>query len=276
MRPFFFIIALLFSIPSYSQYYYNDIIANNQSNKQYLLLKSNKVQKVKAISFDGNNQPSQGFSLEQEFSPDYKKLTTISGTTSGSASTLVTYYENNKVKRSQENARGVETLTDYFYDDKGRIQRINSVTTDTAVQSKSTETHIWTYSDNNQPHLLLKIKNNNDTTRIEMIPDEYGNIGEERWKRKGATPFETYYYYYNNKNQLTDIVRFNKRAQKLLPDFLFEYDTAGRVKQMIQVPAVSSNYMIWSYIYSEKGLKQEEICTDKQKQRLGRIEYSYQ
>ena len=275
MKPFFFIVTLFIFSQSYTQYYYNDIIANRQSNKQYQLLKDSKIKKVKATSYDGNDQPSTGFSLEQEFSSDYKKLTTQSAITSGAASILVTYYENDKVKSSHENARGVETQTDYTYDAKGRIQIISSATTDTSVKSISTETHTWSYTDKNQPLLMLKIKNNKDTTYIEMIPDEFGNIGEERWKRK-STPFETYYYYYNNKSQLTDIVRFNKRAQKLLPDFLFEYDTLGRIKQMIQVPAVSSNYMTWSYTFNEKGLKQREICTDRQKQLLGKIEYTYQ
>lgn len=275
MKPFFSIIALLVSSQTYTQYYFNDIVANQQSNKQYQLLKDNKIKKMKATSYDGNNQPSEGFSLEQEFSSDYKRLITLSTITSGAVSTLVTYYENDKVKSSHENARGVETQTDYTYDEKGRIQIINSATTDTSVKSTSTETHIWSYNDKNQPQLMLKIKNKKDTTHIEMIPDEYGNIGEERWKRKGA-PFETYYYYYNVKSQLTDIVRFNKRAQKLLPDFLFEYDTLGRIKQMIQVPAISSNYMIWKYVFNDKGLKQQELCTDRQKQLVGKIEYIYQ
>jgi hypothetical protein len=275
MKPFLFTIALIVSSHSFSQYYYNDIVANQQSNKQYQLLKDNKVKRIKVNSYDGNNQPSEGFSLEQEFTPDYKKLTTLSTTGSGAVSVLTTYYESDKVKSIHENARGVETQTDYTYDEKGRIRIIKSATTDTSVQSTSTETHIWSYNDNNQPQLMLNIKNNRDTTHFDMIPDEYGNIGEERWKRKG-TPFETYYYYYNAKSQLTDIVRFNKRAQKLLPDFLFEYDTLGRIKQMIQVPAVSSNYMIWKYIFNDKGLKQEELCTDRQKQLVGKIEYIYQ
>jgi hypothetical protein len=107
-----------------------------------------------------------------------------------------------------------------------------------------------------------------------MVSDEHGNIIEEHWKRKNIT-FETYYYYYNDKNQLTDIVRFNKRVQKLLPDFLFEYDAAGRISQMIQVPPGSSNYSIWEYHYNDKGLKLEEICSNRQKQLLGKIVYSY-
>lgn len=275
MRPFLFIVALLVSSQTYTQYYYNDIVANQQSNKQYQLLKDNKIKKIKATSYDGNNRPSEGFIVEQDFSSDYKKLTTLSTISSGAVSTLVTYYENDKLKSSHEHARGVETQTDYTYDEKGRIWLINSATTDTSVKSTSTESHIWSYNDKNQPQIMLKIKNKRDTTRIEMITDEFGNVGEERWKIK-TTPFETYYYYYNDKSQLTDIVRFKKRAQKLLPDFLFEYDTLGRIVQMVQVPAVNSNYMTWKYVFNDKGLKQEEICTDRQKQIVGKIEYTYQ
>ena len=80
----------------------------------------------------------------------------------------------------------------------------------------------------------------------------------------------------NGKKQLTDVVRFNLKAQRMLPDFLFEYDEAGRIIQAVQVLQGSSDYTIWQYVYGPDGLKQKDILRDKQKQLLGRIEYTYQ
>lgn len=262
-------ISIFFFSSSFSQYYYNDIIANNQSNRQYQLLKSNKIKKVTINSFDADNQPLQGLSLTQEFAPDYSELSTID-----SSSTLNTFYENNKVKRTSTTVKDIETITDYSYDDKGRLHSISSTSTDTALKSDAAEKHIWEYNSNDHPDYMLKIKNNTDTTRIELICDPQGNVIEEHWKKNNLS-LETYYYYYNDKNLLTDIVRFNKRAQKLLPDFLFEYDANNRVSQMIQVPAGNSNYLVWHYSYNENGLKQQEICDDKQKQVVGKVVYSY-
>jgi len=275
MKFFFVIGTVFFCFPLFGQYYYNDLLANNQSNRQYQLLRSNKIRYVKVTSFDADNKQSTGFSLSQKFSPDYKKLITTSALDSNEASILTTSYENNKVTATSTIIKGIETKTEYLYDEKGLLQKIISSSIDTALNSNAAEQHIWFYTAKNQPDYMLKIKNGNDTTRVEFINDEHGNVVEEHWKKRNLS-LETYYYYYNENNLLTDIVRFNKRAQRLLPDFLFEYDDQGRVVQMKQVPAGSSNYLIWKYVYNAAGLKQEEICQDKQKLLVGRIEYSYQ
>ena len=121
---------------------------------------------------------------------------------------------------------------------------------------------------------MLLIKNGTDTTVIEFIKDENSLIAEEHWKKNG-TVTEKYFYYYSEQGLLSDIVRFNSKAQRLLPDFLFEYDNTGTLTQFIQIPEGSDNYLIWKYIYSTNGLKQKEVCFNKQKQPVGRIEYKY-
>ena len=105
--------------------------------------------------------------------------------------------------------------------------------------------------------------------------DEHQNIIEELWLKKGRL-IEHYFYYYNNKNQLTDIVRFNNKAQQMLPDFLFDYDTAGRVIQLTQIPQGSSDYIIWKYVYDERGLKIQDVLLDKRQELLGTVTYTYQ
>ena len=121
---------------------------------------------------------------------------------------------------------------------------------------------------------MLLIKNNTDTAVIDFIKDEQGNIAEEHWKKKGR-PTEKYFYYYNDEHQLTDIVHFSTKAQRLLPEYLFGYDDTGRLLQFTQVPQGSADYLVWQYAYLPNGLKQKELCSNKQKQHLGSIEYSY-
>jgi len=275
MKPLLLFIYLLVVAQSYSQYYYNDIIANEQSNKNYVLLKTNRIKNIQVNSFDADNKPGDGLLVQEEFSNDWRKMVTTSAMVTGSKSTVTTTYDHNRVKRTDEITNGIQTRVDYLYNDRGQVKNITFSTTDTSLKDQTTETHEWNYNTSNQPELMLKIKNNTDTARIEFVYDEHGNVAEEHWKRKGLS-LETYYYYYNAENRLTDIVRFNRRAQKLLPDFIFDYDEQGRVSQMTQVPPGNSNYLVWKYIYNDKGLKQEEICHNRSNELLGKIRYVYQ
>ena len=120
---------------------------------------------------------------------------------------------------------------------------------------------------------MLRIKDKTDTTVVTFTYDA-GNVAQETWMRKGHVA-ETYYYYYNTKNQLTDIVRFNIRVRKMLPDFLYEYDEQDRISQMMQVPNGSTDYMVWKYTYNSNNLKEKELLYNKQQQLVGSVEYHY-
>jgi hypothetical protein len=76
-------------------------------------------------------------------------------------------------------------------------------------------------------------------------------------------------------NRLTDIVRYNRKAKALLPDFLFEYDEKGLLRQMVQVQNGTTGHLTWKYQYAANGLKQREYCYNKNKQLLGKFEYNY-
>ena len=121
---------------------------------------------------------------------------------------------------------------------------------------------------------MLKIKNKKDTTHVTFVSDEKGNVIEEHAVRKGVA-LPTYYYYYDEQNRLTDIVRYNPRAKRLLPDYVFEYDEDGRISSVIIVPETGSEYEKWFYSYYENGLKGQEACYNKRQELQGRIEYQY-
>lgn len=270
-----FCLCLLFLAGSvHAQYYYNDIVSTQASNEQFKLLRNLKIKSITASSFEPDDSPTEGFSLEQEISPDGKKAVIKSSTGAGTSLTTNSY-ELNKIKKIVTNNKGIESRTDYYYDAAGRVVKIQFTTTDTAMKSVLTEAHEWLYDAQGKAVSMLKTKNRTDSTQVYFVRDESGNIAEEQWQKNGRT-VETYYYYYNPKNELTDIVRFNPRLKKLIPDYVYEYDTNGRIARMTQYSLGSSNYFTWVYLYNDKGLKEQERCVDKTKRLVGRISYSYQ
>jgi len=277
MKRLFLLLTLFISVQSFSQYFYNDIIGTAQSNKQHQLLQANKVKKIIAKSFDADNSESEGFSLTQEFSNGGNKLVTASTTSAGNSSLLTSIYNAGKIRKTEETSARVSIKIEYTYDDAGRIQQILSTTTDTAVDHNniSTEAHQWFYKQDGQPDKMWKIANKTDTTFLTFVYDEKGNVAEEHWRRYGKET-EVYFYYYDAKGQVTDIVRYNSRARKMLPDYMYEYDEQGKITQMIQLPAGTSKYFTWRYAYNEKGLKTKEACFDKERQLLGKVEYTYE
>src|SRR5258708_5578382 len=101
-----------------------------------------------------------------------------------------------------------------------------------------------------------------------------GNIREKR-TRRNKVDMPAIYYYYDPENRLTDIVRYNIKAQRLLPVNIFEYQTGERPVSMLVVPEGSNDYQKWIYQYDDKGLKIKESCFNKKRELQGRIEYSY-
>jgi antitoxin component YwqK of YwqJK toxin-antitoxin module len=268
----FFLLACTQTL--HSQYYYNDIIAAVQSEKQYQVLKEAHVKEVNATSIEADGKAAEGFMLKQQLTADYRKMVTNVSNPATGTSITTHYYTNNRLASTADSSDKVMTITTYTYLPDTKVAVITSVTNDAARSYRSEEIHFWQYRADGQPLQMLKIKDKKDTTVVAFILDEQGNVAEERWSRKGRRT-ETYYYYYNAQQQLTDIVRYNIKAKRLLPDYLFEYDATGRVSQMTQVPAGTSNYMVWKYVFTAQGLKQRELCYNKQQQLVGRIEYTY-
>ncbi len=77
-------------------------------------------------------------------------------------------------------------------------------------------------------------------------------------------------------NRLTDIVRYGLKAQRLLPDDVFDrqYGVGGRLSSMLVVPEGSNDFQKWFYEYDEKGLKTNDACYNRRSQLLGKIEYT--
>ncbi len=275
MRFLFSLLCVAFSASLTGQYYYNDILSNRDANSRFQLLRKYRITRITAASFEADNTPTEGFSLTETVSLDGKKSTLQTADISGQTSETKRQYEFNRIRRSQSYSHGIENDVQYQYTSDGKLQTIRFITTDTALHTTQTEQHDWHYDTKGQPDFAWIIKNNSDSTFLQLVRDANDHIVEEHWMRK---KMETgaYYYYYDSAGRVTDIVRYNNRLKKLLPDFLYEYDADGRVASMTQVFSSNSSYIVWKYRYNPKGLKQEESGFDKQKNFLGKMVYTYE
>jgi hypothetical protein len=261
-----------------AQFYYSDVLLNQTANSNFLNFKNNKIRKITitntaATTKEGDEQG--GITVTQNFSSDWSSLKTETNLSIGIKSSSVTTYKNNRIVKKEDESKNVNAVVDYDYDASGKLISIYSASDDTSVNKGFYEKHIWMYDVQGLPSKMYKIKNGTDTTIIQFLKDEQNNIAEERWIKAGKI-IETYYYYYNEKKLLTDIVKFNLRVEKMLPEFLFEYDENNYINKMTQIPFGSSNYFVWHYSYGEKGLKLADFCYSKKGELQGKTEYVYE
>jgi YD repeat-containing protein len=256
-----------------AQYYYKDLIVTAQTAGQWQRYKDNKVKAVSLGSFEANGQPSEGFQGQQEMG-DLSRITTHTRATGTPESWIfASYSPGGWPTRIVDSSDTYRSVSEYHYDAQGRLTAIANTSTETDNHLKDEERHIWQYDTKGRPTGMLKIKGGSDTTFIRLVQDEKGNVTEEHATRNHSD-LPTVYYYYDTAGHLTDIVRYNLKARRLLPDYLFEYE-GDKMATMLVVPAGSSDYQKWYYEYNENGLKSKESCYNKQKELMGRIEYTY-
>jgi hypothetical protein len=191
-------------------------------------------------------------------------------------SILVTQFNaKGQLIRSADSSNTTLNVSSYTYDVAGRLAAVENVSQAYAYKTKEVVRHQYTYDSTGLPVSMLRIKNGTDTAFVQFKADEKGNVGEEIITAKGK-PTQTWYYYYDAQNRLTDIVRFNDRARRLLPDYVYEYNEQSLLSQMISVQSGGSDYVTWRYQYNPQGLKTKESCFSKQKQLMGYVTYRYE
>ena len=273
------IIALFFLIilsgVCQAQYYYKDLVVTGRTVAQWKTYRDSKVKGVRLISMEANGQPSEGFAGDQTCSADLSRITTHTRSSGTPESWILANYSPTGLPvKIVDTSDTYQSVSEYQFDPQSRLTTITNTSTETDNHAKEVETHLWTYTAGGKPSAMLKIRNGKDTTFVRFVTDEKGNIAEERATRNGSA-LPAVYYYYDDNGRLTDIVRFNARAGRLLPDYIFEYEDSDRPASMLVVPEGSNDYQKWVYSYSDKGLKVKESCFNRQKQLLGMIEYQY-
>ena len=273
LRSIITVISVLLIGTVHAQFYYKDLVVTKQSSQQMKQFKAEKVKAVKLVSFESSGNPTEDFMGEQLVTNDFTVLKTLTKSKVSDSSELTTIYNANaQLVKTIDTTDGYKSTSEYRYNGD-KLSSITNYSSSTG-QAVEKEEHIWIYTAEGRPEKMYKIKNDKDTTYITFVADEKGNIIEEHSVRNKKT-LPTYYYYYDDKNRLTDIVRYNAQARRLLPDYIFEYDDEGRVFTVVIVPEDSSNYEKWFYSYYDNGLKGQEACYNKKQELQGRIEYKY-
>jgi YD repeat-containing protein len=267
------ITAIIFN--SKAQYYYKDIVSNKQVIAERKNLKEQKIRNILVHSFEGNGESSPGFYCEKKISKDYQRIETYTKSNISGKSLLTARYDNNEqLIESNDSSELSNTNSTYQYDANGNIVTITSIShsNDDDFATRLIEVHQYQYNAKGQAEKMLRIRNSKDTAIIVFTADDNGNIIDEKDMGKNG---KHYYYYYNDKNRLTDIVKFNTVKGKLMPDFVFEYNSVGQVTQMVTVEeGINSDYYTWKYVYND-GLRIIEKCFSRENILLGYFEYEY-
>lgn len=275
MRNTLILFALLFSANAFGQFYYTDLLdakANNEKMKSYL---DNKVISVTATGYDARGMKTTDFNEWQEVNAEQNllKITTRNG-----QSIVRMYYRfdaQGRITSISDSTNGIKSRTSYQYTGNN-ISSVKTESQDSLNDFNSVEEHVWIYNNSGKPQKMWKIVNRKDSSEYRFTTDEKGNVADEQLFRRGVGT-DPYYFYYDEDNRLTDIARFNKRANRILPDFMFEYDEQNRIIQKITTLSTTRpDYLTWRYIFNDKGLKTKEALFNKQKELTGRIEYVYQ
>lgn len=259
----------------HAQYFYKDIWTNQQLTKEFSILKNENIRSISIKSFEDDGEPSEGFYCERKIDRNFTKSEMISRSNITQQSLLVSFYNDKGwLMKSVDSSQTSIARSEYEYDNKGKLIMVTNFTRANDEKGGITETHQYTYGANGKPEKMVRKKNNAAVSTIRFTVDEKGNVIDEEETIKGKKG-KKYLYYYDERNRLTDVVHFNERARRLLPDYMYEYNQLGQIRQMISTDDNINNYYIWKYTYNDRRLRESEKCYSKEKRLLGSIQYEY-
>jgi hypothetical protein len=270
---FVFVISFLALTIVNAQYYYKDILSTKQVIAEMAQLKEQKIKTVSLKSFEDDGSPSEGFFCEKRLSKNYSTAEMLTKSFVTGASVFTSSFNNKGLLIQTIDSSEISSSTSvYSYADNDKIKSIVSIvrSSDDDFKNEIREEHLYEYDEKGLPIKMIRIKNSGDSTIFLFSTDEKNNISIEKNTKTG----DTYYYYYDTKNRITDVVRLNQFNQKMLPDYIFEYTNTGLVAQMTTTEEGGSYYFIWKYTY-DNGLRIKEKCFSKEKRLMGTIEYEY-
>ncbi|MEO6355288.1 MAG: hypothetical protein ABIU77_09395, partial [Ferruginibacter sp.] len=75
-----------------SQYYYKDLVSNQQAQVEKAVLQEQKIRTIVVHSFEGDKTPSEGFFCEKQISKNFRKMETYTRSYTTGKSLLTTNY----------------------------------------------------------------------------------------------------------------------------------------------------------------------------------------
>lgn len=256
-----------------AQYYYKDLVSNSLLTAEMARLKEQKIREVSIHSFEDDGSPSDGFICEKNISKNYSTVETFTKSNVTGPSLFVSYFnKNGLLLRTVDSSEITVNTSVYTYTENGWVKEIATSlrSNDDDFANEVLETHSYFYSEKGTPQKMIRVKNSSDSITVFFSLDEKNNVSIEKDTKTG----NSFYYYYDGKNRLTDVVHLNPFNNKMLPDYIFEYNSTGQLSQMTTTEEGGSYYYIWRYAY-DNGLRTSEKCFSKEKRLMGRIEYEY-
>jgi hypothetical protein len=261
-----------------AQYFYNDIINAQEATRMMKAYAENKIKTVSATGFDDRGVKTNDFSEFKEIKDNGKTIKTSTFNKFNKTVIYTRFDDKGRIASISDSSNAAISTITYTYNDAGHITTIQNNIKDSANDFSQTETHQWLYNATGKPEKMWRIINNgisNDSLELRFVTDDEGNTAEEKTFRRGVET-STLFYYYDDNHRLTDIVRYNTKYKRLIPDAMFEYDDKNNVIQKITTTSsLNIRYFIWRYIFDNRGLKTKEALFNSNKDMTGKIEFSY-
>lgn len=262
-------------IQARGQFYYNDVVLNRQGNEKHQLYRKLKVMRITARSSAETGDPgAEPLTLEQSYNSSFSQLKTRTSANSSQSSQTNYYNAQGLLYRSVDSS--VNVITQYEYQYEGdRLSALTSTGFTPGDSQKAVETHQWTFDARGCPVRMVRLRKGFDSSEVRFRCDEQGRVTEEQAFRK-ETGGEKIYYYHDTEGRVTDVVRYQDKLGKLIPDYTFDYNTEGQLSERMVVQNGGVDYLTWKYEYDAQGLPVRESCFSRQKKRIGTVEYRYE
>ncbi len=267
------ILSICFGTEIFAQFFYRDLISVAQANEEMAAYKKAGIKNIKIKSLEANGEESEDFFCEKKISKDFRKTSLYTRTGNQGKSLMESFFNKDGLLiKTYDSSEIVVSRNEFFYDNNNRLSSTLSYSksNDDDFVNEITEAHVYHFNEDGIPVSMLKIKNQTDTIVVLFYPDENNNVAIEKETKNGSK----YYYYYDENKRLTDVVHTNEFKQKLVADYVFEYNEEGKIAEMTTTEDGNNNFSVWKYDY-ENHLKVKERIFDRNGMLMGKIIYEY-
>ncbi len=267
------ILSICFGTEIFAQFFYRDLISVTQANEEMAAYKKAGIKNIKIKSLEANGEESEDFFCEKKISKDFRKTSLYTRTGNQGKSLMESFFNKDGLLiKTYDSSEIVVSRNEFFYDNNNRLSSTLSYSksNDDDFVNEITEAHVYHFNEDGIPVSMLKIKNQTDTIVVLFYPDENNNVAIEKETKNGSK----YYYYYDENKRLTDVVHTNEFKQKLVADYVFEYNEEGKIAEMTTTEDGNNNFSVWKYDY-ENHLKVKERIFDRNGMLMGKIIYEY-
>lgn len=265
-------VLLLASGSLKAQYFYQDVYNTQQTVATMATFKANKVSFQHVKTLDANQQTDNDFICIRGMNASFRQMRAVTQSSVSGRSVLTSSFSNSgRLTKTVDSSENAISTVSYQYDAAGRLSQIQTSSKGREEKFRMTEDRRFLYDSLGHLTGLIIKKGGLDSTFVTVKTDTSGRVTEEAHPGR-----QRVYYNYDAQGRLTDVLRYHPSRKRMLPDYSFEYDAAGKVSQMTVINIERGDYMIWKYTYDEKGLPQREDCYGKGNELLGMVRYTYE